>query len=294
MKKWNLVIDVAECHNCQNCVIACKDEYVGNAFEGYAAPQPLHGHEWIRILAVERGCAPIVDAAYLPTMCGHCDDAPCVAAGGGAVVKRVDGIVLIDPQLARGRRDLVDACPYGAVWWNDELQLPQAWPFDAHLLDSGWEQPRCAQACPTGAIKALRISDEEMNAIRLRDGLETLGSRDGARPRVFYRNLHRYSSLFVAGVVAERDGDRIECAVDVEVALLRGESVAANARTDAFGEFKFDGLARDSGAYRVRVGGTLLVDVVLEGVSVVIGNIELGSAATTASARGSPEGQPSR
>ena len=275
MKKWNLVIDVGECHNCQNCVIACKDEYVGNEFEGYAAPQPLHGHEWIRILVVERGRAPIVDAAYVPTMCGHCDDAPCVAAGQGAVVKRSDGIVVIDPRLAKGRRDLVDACPYGAVWWNEELQLPQAWPFDAHLLDRGWKEPRCAQVCPTGAIKALQISDEEMNAIRLRDGLETLGSRDGARPRVFYRNLHRYMRLFVAGIVVERDGDRVECAADVEVELLRAGAVEAAARTDTFGEFKFDGLAPDSGTCVVRVAGSVQVEVVLERLSVVLEDIEL-------------------
>ncbi|MFO1466404.1 MAG: hypothetical protein U1F35_08200 [Steroidobacteraceae bacterium] len=30
VKKWNLVIDVAACHNCRNCFIAAKDEHVGN------------------------------------------------------------------------------------------------------------------------------------------------------------------------------------------------------------------------------------------------------------------------
>ena len=46
MKKWNLVIDVAKCTNCNNCFLADKDEYVGNDFPGYAAPQPRHGHRW--------------------------------------------------------------------------------------------------------------------------------------------------------------------------------------------------------------------------------------------------------
>ena len=53
--------------------------------------------------------------------------------------KRDDGIVLIDPVKAKGRQDLVDACPYGHIWWNEELKVPQAWPFDAHLLDQGWQ-----------------------------------------------------------------------------------------------------------------------------------------------------------
>ena len=57
--KWALFIDVAKCHNCRNCYIACKDEHVGNAYPGYAAPQPRHGHDWIAISTRERGAAPI-------------------------------------------------------------------------------------------------------------------------------------------------------------------------------------------------------------------------------------------
>ena len=95
-QKWNMIIDVAECTNCQLCTLAAMDEYVGNDWPGYAAPMPRHGHKWINILQKERGQVPMVDVAYVPTMCNHCDDAPCVAKGGGAVTKRADGIVLID------------------------------------------------------------------------------------------------------------------------------------------------------------------------------------------------------
>src|SRR5450631_2765016 len=119
MKKWNLIVDVAECHNCNNCFLTCQDEYVDNDIPGYSAPQPQHGHKWINILTTERGRYPIVDVAHVPVMCNHCDRAPCVAAGRGAVKKRDDGIVIIDPQRAAGRKDLVDACPYGAIWWNE-------------------------------------------------------------------------------------------------------------------------------------------------------------------------------
>jgi Fe-S-cluster-containing dehydrogenase component len=126
MSKWNMIIDVARCENCHNCTLALKDEFVGNAFPGFSAPQPRHGHEWIRIKRHVRGAGTMVDVAYLPTMCNHCDDAPCIkAAGDSSIQKRADGIVLIDPVKARGRRDLVDACPYGAIWWNEEENLPQ-------------------------------------------------------------------------------------------------------------------------------------------------------------------------
>ena len=80
MDKWNLIVDVARCENCHNCVLATKDEHIGNEFPGYAASQPEHGHEWIRILRRVRGEAPMVDCAYLPVTCNHCDDAPCVRA----------------------------------------------------------------------------------------------------------------------------------------------------------------------------------------------------------------------
>src|SRR5450759_913035 len=144
MNKWNLIIDVAECTNCNLCTLATMDEYVGNDWPGYSAPMPT------------------VDIAYVPTMCNHCDNPPCVAKGGGAVKKRDDGIVLIDPVKAKGRKDLVDACPYGHIWWNEELQLPQAWTFDAHLIDQGWKQTRGQQSCPTFAMRSICVEDDEM------------------------------------------------------------------------------------------------------------------------------------
>jgi len=163
VKKWNLVIDVASCTNCHLCTLSAADEYVGNEFPGYTAPMPKHGHRWVDILQKERGQRPMIDLAYVPTMCNHCDDPPCLAASrNGAVTKRADGIVLIDPVRARGQKQIVDACPYGHVWWNEELQLPQSWPFDAHLLDNGWVHTRGDQACPTGAMRSVKLEDADM------------------------------------------------------------------------------------------------------------------------------------
>jgi Fe-S-cluster-containing dehydrogenase component len=253
MKKWNLIVDVAACHNCHNCFIACKDEHVGNDIPGYAAPQPLHGHRWIDIVTKERGRMPLVDAAHLPTMCNHCDDAPCIAAGRGAVRKRADGIVLIDPKAAVGRRDLVDACPYGAIWWNEELNLPQAWIFDAHLLDRGWKAPRCVQSCPTGALQAQKVTDDEMQALAAAQQLETLQPGLGTRPRVYYRNLYRYTKLFVGGSVTAARGGVVDCLAGATVELGRDQRVHRSGTTDVFGEFKLDALEPHSGAWEVRV-----------------------------------------
>src|SRR5262249_15925725 len=48
-QKWNSIIDVAECTNCNLCTLAAMDEYVDNDWPGYAAPMPKHGHKWINI-----------------------------------------------------------------------------------------------------------------------------------------------------------------------------------------------------------------------------------------------------
>ena len=60
MKNWNLVIDVARCHDCNDCFLADKDEFVGNDFPPYSAAQPWHGHRWMNIKRKERGQYPLV------------------------------------------------------------------------------------------------------------------------------------------------------------------------------------------------------------------------------------------
>lgn len=282
MEKWNLIIDVANCENCNNCALATKDEHIGNAFPGYAAPQPLHGHHWIKIDRRVRGAAPMTDVAYLPTTCNHCDNAPCVdAAGDGSIYKRTDGIVIIDPEKAKGRTDLVNSCPYGAIWWNEELKLPQKWIFDAHLLDHGWREPRCTQACSTGCMRAVKVEDAAMREIVKQENLEVLKAGLGTRPRVYYKNLHRYTKCFIGGSVVAQIGGVRECVAAAEVSLFKGENRIAQMQTDVFGDFKFDGLDPQSGNYKVTIShfqcGSAQMDVTL-GESAYLGFIGMGTA----------------
>ncbi len=281
MNKWNLIVDVAKCTNCNLCTLANQDEHVGNEFEGYAAPMPKHGHRWIEIRSRERGSGPVMDVAYLPVMCQHCDDAPCIAAAkNGAVKKRDDGIVLIDPVKAKGQKAIAEACPYGAVRWNEELDLPQHWFFDAHLLDSGWAEPRCSQACATGALKAIKVSDEEMAKIKAREGLRELQPESATKPRVHYKNLDRYTHEFVGGTIIKTVNGVTDCVSQATIRLESSGSVVGEATTDAYGEFKINGLEPDSGRYGVviEVDGHEIkrLDVEL-GKSVYLGRIDLAA-----------------
>jgi Fe-S-cluster-containing dehydrogenase component len=278
-----MIIDVAECTNCNLCTLATMDEYVDNEWPGYAAPMPRLGHRWIDILAKERGQAPMVDIAYLPTMCNHCDDAPCIkAARDGAIRKRDDGIVLIDPVKAEGQKQLVEACPYGHIWWNEELQLPQAWPFDAHLLDRGWGKTRGHQSCPTGAMRAIKVEDEDMARIARDQGLQTLRSELGTKPRVYYKNLWRYTTCFIGGTLSTERGGTVDCLEGGQVTLLKDGQVVAEQRSDNYGDFKFDRLPESSGDYQVGITAdgheSRTVNATL-GDSINIGDIRLKSLA---------------
>lgn len=254
MQKWNLIFDVTRCTGCCNCTLAVQDEYVGNTFPGYAAPMPRHGARWVEIRRRDRGSFPAVDVAYSFHACQHCDEAPCIdAARDGAVHKRADGIVVIDPERARGQIQIVEACPYGAVRWNEELQLPQHWNFDAHLIDAGWTAPRPVQACPTAALRALKVTDEEMRRIAGDEKLVTLAAEGDHRPRLYYRHASRFTHEFVAGtLVGVEDGHEV-CISGARTTLARGDDRIGESTSDAFGDFRFDELPASSGAYRIDI-----------------------------------------
>lgn len=257
MDKWNLIINVGRCENCYNCVIADRDEHVGNDYPGYAAPAALTSEAPIRILRRVQGAAPLVETTYLPVMCNHCDDAPCMKVGGDAISKRADGIVIIDPVKAKGRKDIVRSCPYKAIVWNEEEQLPQTWIFDAHLLDTGWERPRCQQSCPTGVFQAIKLDDKAMQEKARNEGLRTLLPKLNAKPRVYYRGLDRWEKCFIAGSISASVSGVVDCVAGAEVLLFQeGKRIAAT-QSDDFGDFRFGGLNEGSGAYRVEISHPL-------------------------------------
>lgn len=277
MSKWNLIINISRCENCYNCVIASRDEHVGNDFPGYSAPAPAVGDSPLRILRRTQGSAPMVETTYLPVMCNHCDDAPCMREAGDAVRKRPDGIVIIDPVRAKGRKDLVQSCPYGAIVWNEEQDVPQTWFFDAHLLDQGWDRPRCQQSCPTDVFQAVKRDDAAMARHAQAEGLRVLKPELGTRPRVWYRGLDRWDNCFIGGTVSAQKGEIVDCVEGAEVRLFRGETCLATTFTDSFGDFRFRNLAGDGSVYRIGISharGSAGCDCVLSD-SLYLGELRL-------------------
>jgi Fe-S-cluster-containing dehydrogenase component len=290
-----MIIDVAKCEDCNNCLLSCKDEHVENEWPGYACAQPRHGHRWVNIMRKERGTFPMIDVAYRPTPCMHCDSAPCIEkALNHAVYKRNDGIVIIDPEKASGQKDLVKACPYNAIWWNEALNLPQKCTFCAHLIDDGWTKPRCVQSCPTGALEVRFVEEAEMNQIVAAEQLEVLHPELKTRPRVYYRNLYRFSHCFIGGSVATNYDGVVDCAMGASVTLYQGQEKLAETTTDNYGDFKFDRLAKSTGDYSVVIDlagwGQQKVQVPTLKTSVNLGTISFSTAAIPAAETGNSYG----
>jgi Fe-S-cluster-containing dehydrogenase component len=282
MKKAHMIIDIARCQDCNNCFISCKDEHWENDHMPIAKAQPRHGHRWIDIDRLERGQYPLQDVAYLPHLCMHCEDAPCMKGiTDGTIYKRPDGIVIIDPVKAKGEKALAASCPYGAIYWNEESQLAQKCTMCAHLLDAGWKQPRCSNSCPTGALTFVQAEDSEMAKMVKDQGLESYYPDKEPRPKVYYKNLYRFTKCHVAGSVAIAHED--ECAEGATITLTSAKTKAVSkGTTNNYGDFKLDGLDPNSGRYVLEVefkGSKKRVEVDLK-ASINVGTIYVEKSST--------------
>ncbi len=249
MKRYGMVIDVSRCVGCYSCFLACRDEHDGNEHLPVASAQPQGGQKWIDVREVERGSFPKVRLSYIPVPCLHCDEAPCMAAGGDAIYQREDGIVLLDPEKSVGKVEIVSACPHGVIFWNEARNMPQKCTFCAHLLNDGWKEPRCVEVCPTQAIVFGDLNDSTSRVAKLSAtaGVEALHPDYGMKPAVRYIGLPK---RFVAGEIVL--GDSLELPAEgIQVSLSGGGEVFVT-RTDNYGDFAFEELADDV-EYALRV-----------------------------------------
>jgi hypothetical protein len=93
-----------------------------------------------------------------------------------------------------------------------------------------------------------------MREIIKAENFEVYHPEHKTNPRVYYKNLHRFTRCFIGGSVAVRVNGRDECAEGATVTLLN----AANEKlgectTDNYGDFKFDNLEENSGKYTLRI-----------------------------------------
>ncbi len=247
MSRKSFLVDVDKCTRCQLCVIACKDEHVGNEYAPWAKPQPDTGQFWITTLAMERGQTPRVRTSYLPVLCQHCENAPCLkACPEGAIKRRDDGLVWIDPATCTGCGLCQQACPYDVIYMNDDLKIAQKCTGCAHRVDAG-SLPRCVEVCPHDAIL---FGDETDQVFSEANGaLDIYHPEYETKPRVYWKGLPQ---PWIAGTVIDADCDEVLSGVTVTVLDLVNDKVAT-ATSDEFGDFWLRGMGKDR-KYKVEIG----------------------------------------
>jgi Fe-S-cluster-containing dehydrogenase component len=206
---------------------------VANDWSPIAKPQPDTGQFWNKVINLERGTVPKVQVTYHHTICQHCEEAPCIeACTAHAIYRRADGIVIIDPEKCRGNQLCLEACPYeGVIYFNDDLNIAQKCTFCAHLLDQGWTETRCSDACPTGAFLFGEEDDPQIKEKLI--GAELLKPELATRPRVYYLNLPK---KWIAGAVYDSEAD--ECTEGATVTATNRETgEKLSATTDNYGDF---------------------------------------------------------
>jgi Fe-S-cluster-containing dehydrogenase component len=201
-RRWVMVIDLAVCDGCDDCVVVCRDNH--------AIPTD---REWIRIYRMQDSeeTAPY----WFPKPCYHCDNPPCAkVCPVGATFKRTDGLVLVDSERCIGCRFCMAACPYSSRVFNwhrpTAAETGGAGPHDglprrvgtvekcdfcADSIAHG-ELPHCATVCTMGAMyfgdaNEDAVTNGKQETVRLS---ELLHDRSGYRfledlgtePRVYY------------------------------------------------------------------------------------------------------------
>ena len=143
---------------------------------------------------------------------------------------------IIDPVKCTGCKSCVDACPYHVIFFNEGLNIAQKCTGCAHLLDNGWKEPRCVDACPNLAI---RLMDEgEAKELISKSEIWKPELKDKVKPRVHYMNLPK---KFIAGTVYDPVEKEVVIGATCTLTETRsGEEVTVE--TDSYGDFWFEGL----------------------------------------------------
>jgi Fe-S-cluster-containing dehydrogenase component len=139
--QYGFLIDHRRCIGCHACTVACKAENevpVGSF------------RTWVQY--AEKGTFPDVRRHFAVLRCNHCSSAPCVTiCPVNALEKRTDGIVDLDRDECIGCRACMQACPYDALYLNEDRGTVEKCHFCAHRVERNLE-PACVTVCPEQAI----------------------------------------------------------------------------------------------------------------------------------------------
>lgn len=177
MGRFGMLIDLRTCIGCHACSVACKAEF----------DVPL-GVFRDTVKYVEEGAYPRAQRHFIPVLCNHCADAPCLkACPTGAIIRLEHGEVVINQGDCNVNRFCMAACPYGAIYVDPDAQVAQKCTFCEHRTVQGL-QPACIDACPTRCRIFGDLEDPQSTIAQKIHANSTVVWKPeaGTQPRVFY------------------------------------------------------------------------------------------------------------
>jgi molybdopterin-containing oxidoreductase family iron-sulfur binding subunit len=165
---------------------------------------------WGKVLTKEIGKYPTARISFMPVLCMHCENPPCVdVCPTGASYKWAGGIVAVDYDKCMGCRYCEVACPYDARTLVEEVKgyypevgltpyeqlmyqqhqagVVEKCNFCMERVTQGLE-PACVATCPADARHFGDLDDPNSEVSRLiaqRHGVQLLPEL-GTEPSVYY------------------------------------------------------------------------------------------------------------
>ncbi|OGL58616.1 MAG: hypothetical protein A3J27_14665 [Candidatus Tectomicrobia bacterium RIFCSPLOWO2_12_FULL_69_37] len=176
-KRYALLVDLDRCIGCHACSVACKSEM--------GVPLGV----WLsHVKYLEDGAYPNTTRYFLRNQCNQCSNPPCVAASGGAMIQREDGVVLIKDPKSPSLKTSMIACPYHNISFDEGRGEFVKCTFCSHRVDRGLV-PACANTCPTEALAFGDLNDpdsEIRKRLKVKGKSEVLKERMGTKPNIYY------------------------------------------------------------------------------------------------------------
>jgi tetrathionate reductase subunit B len=195
-QRFAMVIDLRRCIGCDACMVACKAEF--------DVPVGVF-RTWVPYRVT--GTYPKVKKHFLPRLCNHCDDPPCVrACPVGATYKEEEGgFVLQRYERCIGCRACMASCPYNARFmlpanrtYTEITNVVDKCTFCYHRVTQGLA-PACVVTCIGRARIFGDLNDPTSEVAQLvaTQPTQVLRPEEGTKPNVFYigadRNLTEYT-----------------------------------------------------------------------------------------------------
>jgi Fe-S-cluster-containing hydrogenase component 2 len=132
MRKRILIADPKKCTGCQLCELAC-------ALQQAAPANPAQPR--INIVNWQDS------GFFLPVMCQHCDDPPCMDVCPREAIYRDDrlGHVTVNYDLCVSCQKCAAVCPFGAIGFDPDYAR-------VYKCDLCLGEPQCVKYCPYQAL----------------------------------------------------------------------------------------------------------------------------------------------